>query len=887
MFIDINYNKRPQKAKFQLAKPNKVVTSSIYEKFKDTMGLKLGNISELSFSIPHYIEGEGELIKNPHVDEIKEKMLIKVTLGTLKEWFIVDSIEEDSSDNNTFNVTAFSLGYELKGKRISGFESESINLTELMTELLKGTTWKIGTIDASFNAMYRSFSSGDDSNVLECISNASETFGALIEWDSNTRKVSFKDPTKLKTFKGMTVSYGRLLGSVKRTRTTDEMVTRLWVYGNEDLTIHSVNPTGEGYLEDFSYFMYPFKRDANRNVIASSHFMSDALCHAILDHQNLISIHAPNIKTYTQELLEKQTELIDEESKLVDLKAELINLQQLLDVANKAEDTTAIAQRKAERNSKQTEVNEQEGVILVLKNDILTLEHNLDLMQQDISSQANFTQELLDELSFYVIESTWRDSNYIKAQELYDDALKKFSELREPKVVIDISIENLMNIIEEQYYWDKLNLGDLIKVKYEQMGIEYMAKIIEINYDLENGEAQLTVANTTDLLNDAEKLLQLLKMNNTATSTVNNSKYKWDKVNAVAEDVSSLLTSEWDATKNKIIAGVNNSVEVGNRGIIIKNPDFPDEVVIMQSGVIALSMDGGETWKTAIKPDGIVAERLIGKIIAGQELIITNSGGLFTFDNTGMRIKASAFVVESGSGTNLVEKWQGTTNFVDEYKDDGIITDFEKKMIKKEFEKIQTRYNSNVQKLQTYYDDAGASLDFVTQYHSLYQQLYDYLFVTPMGDKPMLDPTNMASSTRIDRNVFDNKFKDYDTQQVEVEKQILLKAKSRTDEAIKDVQDNIDEVMDDVVWKIELTSPNGTVFRNGIINTTITAKVYRGKDDITSTLSNSQFIWTKRDRNGVLDNAWNTAHVGVGKTITVTGDDVYQRAIFQCDIDIP
>src|SRR5690606_4228387 len=156
---------------------------------------------------------------------------------------------------------------------------------------------------------------------------------------------------------------------------------------------------------------------------------------------------------------------------------------------------------------------------------------------------------------------------------------EKFKELREPKVVIETTIDNLLNIVEEQYYWDKLILGDLVKIKYPQMGIEYMAKIIEIDYDLNNGEVSLTIANQKDLLNETDKLVQLLYGNASASTIIQNNKYKWDKVQDVQNEVMELLQNEWDATKQKIIAGVNNSVEIGNRGIIIKNPDFPNEVV--------------------------------------------------------------------------------------------------------------------------------------------------------------------------------------------------------------------------------------------------------------------------------------------------------------------
>jgi hypothetical protein len=889
LFINIDYNKRPKEAKLHLAKPNKRIISSIYEKFNDNMSVKLGNVSELNFSIPHFITDEtsGETIINPHIELIKEKMLIRVTLGTYKEWYVVDEITEDVDDSDVFNVKSFSLPYELKGKRMSGFTTESMNATEILTQLLETTIWTIGTIDAMFNGMYRSFESGDDANVLDCIMQAGETFGALIEWDTINRKINFKDATKNGEFKGMTVSYGRFLRTLTRTRTTDEMITRMYVYGSEDLTIHSVNPTGQGYIEDFSFFIYPFERDANRNVIHSSHFMSDELCHALLDHKQLIEQNAQDIKTLTDSLLVKQTELNTEKSVFDTLESDLENILELLDVAKSAEDTAGITQRTTEKNNKEAEMLVQDAVVDGIEADIADIQSQLDAIQDEISQQANFTQALLDELNLYIIESTWRDDRYINAQELYDDAIKKFNEVRQPKVVIEVTIDNLLNIVEEQYYWDKLNLGDLIKIKYKQMNIEYMAKIIEINYDFEQGEATLIIANTTDLLSETDKLVQLLYSNSSASSLVQNNKYKWNKVNAVEERVSSLLTSEWDATKNKIIAGVNNSIEVGNRGIIIKNPDFPNEVVIMQSGVIALSKDSGETWKTAIKPDGIVAERLIGQIIAGDELLITNSNGTFTMDNNGAVFDVGAFIIRSSSGGNLLDDFIDSSNYVNAIKDDNLVTSYEKKMLKSEWDKIVLRYNSNVDKLGLYYADSGATLQFVIDYHNSYTSLYNYLFVQLQGDEPLLASTNMLNTTRIDSGVFGSKFSSFDTAQTALEAQLDIKAKEYAEGLIQDVQDNLDEVANDVVYKTELHSTNGDKFTNGNINTTLYVLVYRGMTDITSTLPNSAFIWKKTNQNGTSDTAWNNAHIGAGSSIQVTKDDVYKKATFWCDIDIP
>jgi len=887
LFIDIDYNKRLQEAKFHLAKPNKQIVSHIYERIGGEMSIKLGNINELSFSIPHFIEDQEP---NPHVDLIKEMMLIRVTMGSYKEWYVVNEIEEDGDDSDIFNVKAFSLGYELKGKQVSDYTEDAINATDLLTKLLENTVWKIGTVDAMFDVMFRSFDSGSDSNVLDCIIQAGETFGALLVWDTETRKVSFKDMSQNGTFKGMTVNYGRFLQSIKRTRTTDELTTRLYIYGSEDLSIHGVNPTGQPYIEDFSYFLYPFERDANKNVIKESYFMSNELCHAILNQQIMIAQNAPQIKSLTDDMLAKETLLLTGETQLRELEGQLKTIQGLLDTAKATENATLITQRQLELNNKEAEITAKRQANDIIKNQVQSYKNQIDALQDQIATGSGFTPQLLDELNLFIHEMKWVDDKYIDARELYQDGLKKFEELRQPKVVIDVTIDNLLNIVEEQYYWDKLVLGDLIKVKYPQMKIEYMAKIIEIKYDFENNEASITVANTKDILSDTEKLVQLLYSNSSASSLVQANKYKWDKVNKIEDVVSNIVTSEWDATKNKIIAGVNNSIEIGNRGMIVTSPDNPNEVVIIQSGVIALSQDKGETWKTAIKPDGIVAERLIGQIIAGENLILTNSAGSFTFDKNGVRIDASAFILESSSGRFDGSKFIDSANFVDEFKDDNMITAYEKKMLKLEWDKYEVAYNKNTEKIHNLFPNDGEGLQFVADYHTRYTELYDYLFVQLHGDKPLLDPSNMTFTTRIDRNMFDARWKNFSTAQEELQKQIDIMVAQIARDAktvAENIQTDIEEVKNDVVYKIEFHSSKGFTFRNGQIDTVITAKVWRGQSEITDTIPKSGFIWKKYDKDGVIDTAWTNANVGVGNVIHVTSLEVYQKAIFKLDIDKP
>ena len=869
--------------------------------FNHKLHQKSGNISEFTFSIPFYIEENGKPIKNKHVNLIKERMLVLVQLGTEREWFIIDSIEESGDDSDIFNVNAFSLAYELSRKRVHNLVVEVGNAEEILDKILERLNWKKGFIDDQFKAMARNFDSGEDSNGLEAVMNWAETFGGLLDFDTDKKEISLKDVKKDGKFRGLTLKQNRLLNSISRNRTSDEMVTRLHVEGNEGLTIHGVNPTGQGYLEDFSFFIYPFERDADRNVIRSSDYMSDALCHALLDHKALIEKNAPQITPITKNIQIKTTELIAEQSNLIDLQGELDTILELLDMAksvlsqlqseNPVPDLSTaqalVKQRENERDAKKVEVTAQENKIIRIEGELDTLSDQLQKLQDAIQKQADFTPDLLEELDYYIIESTWREDRIVSETELYEEALIKFSELREPKVAVEATMDSIYNNVEEQYYWDKIVLGDLAKVDYVPMAIEYMAKIIEMEFDFENEDVTLTIANTKDILSDSEKLTQLIYGSSYATSLVENNKYKWDRINAISKDVSSLLSSEWDANKQKIIAGVNNSIEVGKRGIIITNPDVPDEMVIMQAGIIALSKDGGETWQTAVKPDGIVAERLIGKLIAGEEMVITNSSGTFIMDNNGLKISADSIEIYS-NGRNLIHGWEETTNLYKDFQSDGMLTAYEKKMVKYDMERITSEYNENMEKARNFYSDI-TQYSFVVNYQNAYRELYDYLFVIPQGAMPILDPNNMANTTRIDKAYYDQKFRAYydSSANLRTEYDLFLKnlsviAKDLAEQA----QDNIDELANDIVYKIELISTNGLSFKNNIINTQIIAHLYRGNENITSQLPQSSFIWKKINKDGNLDTAWNNAHKNVGNTITVTGADIYARATFQCEINI-
>lgn len=649
MFLNIDHNKPTKKLKLHLAKPNKEIISIISEKYDDKVSVSLGGINELDFSIPYFVEDKDmNLVRNEHTDLIKEKMLIRANIDNRYEWFVVDDIDEDGGDNEKFTVKCFSLGTELSNKLIDGIKEDGVSLKSISNKILENTHWKIGSIALKLEQARRSIEL-DETNGLDSIIQIAETYGAVLDWNTENRIINFLDIDKIGVYKGLSVDYGRLLKSITKKRTVDELTTRLHVYGAEDISIYEHNPSGTSYLEDFSYFMYPFERDTSRKVIRSSYYMSDSLCHALLDQKQLVDNNSTELTSLRKQIADKQTEYIKSSSLTVQLGMELGIIRDKLDVAKASGNAELQSSLTAEYNKKNAEFNSKKAISDSLNIEIKRLKESLEFKQYQISSSSTLTQSQIDELKLFVIEKKWKDDRYIDSKELYDDAIEKFREIRQPKIVVEIDMENLLEIVEEQVYWDRLVLGDKIKVKYPYMNIDFMARIMAIEYDFSNKNIKVTISNSLNIGNEIDALADSLYKSNYVSSILTNNKYKWDKTEVIEDEVYKLINAEYDATKRKILAGINNSVEIGGRGIIVRNPDFPDEMVIMQSGVVALSKNNGDDWQTAITPNGVIAERIIGNLIIGRNLVMTNGSNSLYFDNDGMRVHVNAFKVTSGS----------------------------------------------------------------------------------------------------------------------------------------------------------------------------------------------------------------------------------------------
>lgn len=91
---------------------------------------------------------------------------------------------------------------------------------------------------------------------------------------------------------------------------------------------------------------------------------------------------------------------------------------------------------------------------------------------------------------------------------------------------------------------------------------------------------------------------------------------------------------------------------------------------------------------------------------------------------------------------------------------------------------------------------------------------------------------------------------------------------------------------DGVAYQIMITSDTGTVMINGSGEMTLKATLLRNGEDISDTVSNGSWSWWRQSADADDDAVWNTLHEGIGRSCTITRDDVDRQAQFGCSVCI-
>jgi hypothetical protein len=342
---------------------------------------------------------------------------------------MIDNIRYEGNDKDIQIIHGFSLEYELSKKIIMKYPFDSRVLYSPLNEIddegyQKGvlnyistlTSWAIGEVDTDLLLKNRMFDITSEKTILEFLVDVQKSYNCVFIYDTLYKTIHAKTIDSIGINRGLYITKENYIKTISEEIKHDEVVTRLKIYGDKEISINSVNPTGTDYIEDYSFY-HPY--------------MSSNLLVALDKYKDLCESKKTEYSTYLTNLSNKQYELLVKQNELNTLKNELQMILDSIDIRIK--NNQSYADLTSQKNAKEVVVNSKQVEINTINNDIDSLKDaNIQLIQL-LSKENNFTHDELVELDYYTREKTWKLNGCENPQELYDEGIKALSKLNQPQ----------------------------------------------------------------------------------------------------------------------------------------------------------------------------------------------------------------------------------------------------------------------------------------------------------------------------------------------------------------------------------------------------------------------------------------------------------------------
>ena len=471
-------------------------------------------ISELTFTVNKYYGVNNEI--NPLYDELKNERLIDLDDV---ETYIIKSVKEVNDTSKT--ITAYSREKKLCKSKVE-FEDicltlktrdKNISSCYTLDELLyEDTGWRLGYI--SDRVLYTSNLTiedilnnveSDKANITnieklryqESVStnwydyimdDISTQFECYPIFDSYNKLINLYDESELGDNLELVLSYDNYLKLNEKTTSTEEIVTRLTLVGNEDLTVVNCNPTGLRYIENFTYYI--------ENEEMSNDLIDALELYDIMTKERTIRWNELRILKE-----EKNTVFTEKQKKLLLAYSMIQSLETALNMTTSDSYKAVLSQQLTEQIDQRALL---ERDINILYTEIQTISEEITVLNKlcrkeyatDRNGDLIFDAELLDELKEFIYQDTYTNDNITSDTDLLKLGLKQLGELSRPTKSWTIDsvnfIERLLDNDARNQWEGQLGLGDMIILKGDTAEPIYL---VGYTQDFKNQRLHLQISN--------------------------------------------------------------------------------------------------------------------------------------------------------------------------------------------------------------------------------------------------------------------------------------------------------------------------------------------------------------------------------------------------------
>ena len=653
--VDIRPDMQAPEYKMTLCKLNREQIMTIKNVTEFNYQGNFANIDELSFKIPLYrIENSGEKIENERYSAIKGDMLIFLESPhpdysgeTRNKYFYVHYAKEMVSESGEIfkEVQAYSLEYELSQKRISGYNEVSRYLYwspllgeenqfddtgmhwGFMNYIEKLCGWTVGHVTEELLEKRRALSFTNQ-NLLQAFQEVQKTFGCIFLFNTISKKIDIYEIGKFESDNGLFISDKNFLKTLDKSIKSDEIKTRLFLYGRDNISIQGINITGQPYIENYSYYM-------------TREFMSQALIDALKAREILIDSKKGLFEGYLKALNEHNIALNDLHAEMLTLEGDLKIAQIALDLVIADIYPTPEAQKAAVDlangaeaavmtliTNKQVEIDAVKGLIEAVHMD-------MEVLRLSITQIPEMTQELLNELDPFIREEIFTDGNYTldNLEELQTEGEKILSRISQPSIQFNTSVVDFLSVAECHHSWPKFALGSKVRLSHEALNFDFSVRMVGYSHSLDTNELTLKFSNTGTIDDASLYLRDILEGLKTSSANVDFSRYKWDKGENADFTITQYVNQNFDLTRQSLDKAKNQRPMIDDRGYWgykIENEIVDPMQMRMTNEVIAMTDDAWDTISVAISPKfGINANLLSGKV---GNLATLNANQVFVGD---------------------------------------------------------------------------------------------------------------------------------------------------------------------------------------------------------------------------------------------------------------
>ena len=623
MYLDVNnYDKLIYE--LILCKPNDKRTELAYIHYTNLdYAPRFKDITQLTFTINYFESVPTGSVINQNFDKILGNYLIKLNIKinngisdeiVTTQFFTIVNPSSFGVDKDYKELVCFSLEHKLTKRKLRGYKKVSYLydtngdnglLNYIVSQL--SDAWTIGNIDESLLGLQRSFNYASVS-FIQVFRDIERIFNTVVDFDTVNMKININLLNNTGENKDCFISQDNYMTKFSQSEKHQDIITKLYCYGNNNLGIASKNITGQNYLIDLSYYR-------------TSEYMDDDLLQSWDNYDAVLESHKGEFTNYLSQLTTLNSFLLSKQSELASLNVTLYQYQDNMNISIK--EGSALGHNYAYWYNlyltQQNLINTKKNEIINVQNSITSVNNSIIVLNNQVSLENNFTPEQLKLMNKYFIsEDEMNISEIEDAQTLYEENVYQLNKKKIPVIDIELDLVDLLSISVAKKDWKKIKIGDFINIDYKRYNIDCLPiRLVAYTHNPVSNKLTLSFNNQDEFNDDYYYNQKIFNKNAQTTETV---EIERPNYNLFVDEQGNLLYNGQPINSIDTPITLPDGSVIGDNGLVMSDSPTANSQMRILGDRILFTENNWADVSVGIDGSGIHAINIDGVNISGSNI---------------------------------------------------------------------------------------------------------------------------------------------------------------------------------------------------------------------------------------------------------------------------